>query len=290
MTAELTSYSGALTDSADLAAVTRTAPARTLSGWFRGRQEEQDRLIATVSRQTQEALESVRIVSNGAITVSGSSGTIPVTVENLGPAPVTVGLTLTGNPARLFTAEPVEPFRIEPGRRTSVEVPAEVNAAGPIPVTIEATTVKGAPFGVPGRLTVSSSAYANAARLLVQASLALLLITVIVHGVRRARRRSGTRPANQPAPLVPERARRVGIRRPGPGCRGPPWLSRRDRTPTSLSRTKVRTSCGSRSPPGSTAPSPPRPTTGPRPSTRIRASRARPRMWPPRRRPRRSAS
>ena len=75
---DLTSYAGALSEPSALPAVTRTAPTRVLSSWFRGRQDEQDELLRAVSRQTREVLRSVRIVSSGAvITVSGSSGAWP---------------------------------------------------------------------------------------------------------------------------------------------------------------------------------------------------------------------
>lgn len=185
----LTSYTEALADPDELPVVARTAPTRMLSGWLRGRDEQRRALSAAISEQVADALSSVQVVSNGSITVSGASGTIPVTVENLGASAVTVGLALTSSPAQLFTADPVPPFRIESGRRTSVEVAARVNSAGAIPVSIQITTADGDPFGVPGTLTVRSSAYANAARILVRVSLGLLLFTVLVHGVRRARGR-----------------------------------------------------------------------------------------------------
>ena len=129
------------------------------------------------------------MVSSGSITVSGASGTIPITIENAGPTEVTVGLELSSTPSQLFSAEPVEPFTIAPERRTSVEVTAQVAAAGPIPVTIQLLTAQGDAFGEPGLLVVESAAYANAARVLVQVALGALLLAVVVHGVRRARRR-----------------------------------------------------------------------------------------------------
>lgn len=189
------SYARALTNPEALPAVTRTAPSRTLSSYFRGRPDELDDLADRISDQLADLQRSVRVVSSGPVTVAGNSGTIPVTVENLGTEAVTVGLTLTATPAQVFTAEQIPPFRIDPGRRTSVEVRAEVNAAGPIPVTIQPTTTEGAPFGVPGELTVTSSAYARSAQILVQVSLALLLVMVVVHGIRRVRRSRAAREA-----------------------------------------------------------------------------------------------
>ena len=62
-------------------------------------------------------------------------------------------------------------------------------APGPIPVSVRLTTAEGDPFGQVAVLTVQSSAYANAARILVRGSLVALALAVGVHGLRRARRR-----------------------------------------------------------------------------------------------------
>jgi hypothetical protein len=186
--ADLREYAEVLTTPDEVPLAGRTAPSRGLAGWFRAHLEEGTALVARVDEQVRFIVESVRVVSSGSITVSGSSGTIPVTVENLGPLPVTVGLTMSSDPPQLFRADPIEPVRIDPQRRTSVEVTAQVAAAGPIPVTIQLTTPEGRPFGTPGELTVQSSAYADAARILVRVALVALLLAVVVHGVRRARR------------------------------------------------------------------------------------------------------
>jgi hypothetical protein len=194
----LRQYSGVVSDPAVIPEVTRTAPTRQLGAWFRTHPEARAELTALVDAQVDGLIESVQVVSSGSITVSGESGTIPITIENAGPTEVTVGLVLSTTPSQLFSAEPVEPFTIAPERRTSVEVTAQVAGSGPIPVTIQLVTAEGAPFGEPGLLIVESAAYANAARVLVQVALAALVLAVVVHGVRRARRRrsSGPGPAD----------------------------------------------------------------------------------------------
>jgi hypothetical protein len=189
----LTQYADVVTDTAVIPEVTRTAPTRQLGAWFRTHPEARTDLTTLVNSQVRGVTDSVRVVSSGSITVSGASGTIPITIENAGPTEVTVGLELRSTPPQLFSAEPVEPFTIAPARRTSLEVTAQVAAAGPIPVTIQLTTSQGDPFGEPGLLVVESAAYANAARVLVQVALGALLLAVVVHGVRRARRRRRSR-------------------------------------------------------------------------------------------------
>jgi hypothetical protein len=195
----VTEYSAVLTDPDDLPEAASTAPSRGMSSWFRDDPVAGALLADTVTTQLNKALLSVRVVSSGSISVSGPSGTIPVTVENGGPEQVTVGLTMTSDPPHLFSADPVDAFPVDPGQRRSLEVPAQVAAAGPMEVTVHLTTADGTPFGRTGVLTVQSSAYANAARILVRAALIALALAVIVHGVRRARRmRRANRTVNQP--------------------------------------------------------------------------------------------
>jgi hypothetical protein len=186
---DLVGYAEVVSDAQIIPEVTRTAPTRQLGAWFRAHPDVRTELTALVDEQVAGLIGSVRVVSSGSITVSGASGTIPITVENSGPSEVTVGLQRSATPPQLFSAEPVEPFTIAPERRTSVEVTAQVAAAGPIPVAIQLVTARGDAFGEPGLLIVESAAYANAARVLVQLALAALVLAVVVHGVRRARRR-----------------------------------------------------------------------------------------------------
>ncbi|MDH3959592.1 MAG: DUF6049 family protein, partial [Actinomycetota bacterium] len=201
---DLREYAGVVPDPTSIPPVTQTAPTRLLGSWFRDRPEPRAALTALVDRQTEALIESVRVVSSGSITISGASGTIPITVENNGPTAVTIGLELTSTPTQLFTADPIEPFVIAPERRTSVDVTAQVAAAGPIPVTIQMVTAEGEAFGVPGELVVESAAYANAARVLVQAALGGLLLAVLVHGIRRARRRRSVPRAAAPRSETPD--------------------------------------------------------------------------------------
>ncbi len=184
----MTQYSQVLSADTDLPATTAHAPIRQLSAWFRERPEQRDALRRLVDDEVSAALGSVTVVSSGSITVSGASGTIPITVENAGELPVTVSLRLTSDPPVLFRADPVEAFDVAPARRTSVEVIAQLGAAGTIPVSIQLVTAAGDPFGPPAMLTVRPSAFANAARVLVQVALAGLALAVAVHGIRRARR------------------------------------------------------------------------------------------------------
>ncbi|MGV1004415.1 MAG: DUF6049 family protein [Candidatus Nanopelagicales bacterium] len=187
----VTSYRRLVTNPDDVPLSLQQAPGRQLSAWLRGAAETRDRLATLVGNQVRTVTESVDVISSGAVTISGSAGTIPVTVSNQGDLPVTVGLVLSSNPPILFQADPVAPFEIAAGKRTSVEVPAKVAGSSSIAVEIQLVTATGTPIGESTQLLVKSAAYAQAARLIVQSSLVLLVVAVLVHGVRRARRMSG---------------------------------------------------------------------------------------------------
>ncbi len=190
-------YSRVLSDPDDMPADASRAPTRAMGGYFRTNTQVAGQLIEAIDAQVDDFLRSIKVISSGSVTVSGTSGTIPVTIENAGPLPVTVGLTLTSTPAQLFLADPLPPVRIDAGRRTSLEVTAQVASGGPIQVDITIVDAAGEPFGKPAVLVVESAAYAGAARVLVRASLAFLVIAVVVHAVRRARRTGGKGSGNR---------------------------------------------------------------------------------------------
>lgn len=186
----VTSYRAMVSDSDEVPLAMQQAPTRQLSAFLRTRPTPRASMASLVSGQVAAAVDSVRVVSSGSITISGESGTIPVTVSNDGVSEVTVGLEFNSNPPQLFHAEPVAPFQIEPGKLTSIEVRATVAGAANVPVAIQLVAKNGRPVGEPTILVVRSAAYARVARVIVQLSLVLLVGAVAVHGVRRARRAS----------------------------------------------------------------------------------------------------
>lgn len=185
---DLATYGRVTTRPNDAPAAAALAPSRQLGSYFRARKSARRQLQRTATDQINDIVDSVSVVSSGSITVSGSSGTIPITVQNDGPSSVTVGLSFSSVPPQVFTAGPVAPFEISPGRRTSVEVSADVTGGGRIPVSIQLVTRDGKAYGEPAQLVVQSSAYASATRILVRVALTLLVLAVVVHGIRRVRR------------------------------------------------------------------------------------------------------
>jgi hypothetical protein len=172
---------------------------RAGSLWWRSSRRTGEALLASTTARIAAASSKVRIVTRGSVNLPGESGVIPVTIANDLDVPVTVGLSVTGDPAIRLTAEPISPITISPGRKASVEVPARVAGSGPVTAVVQLTTTAGAPYGAPVRLQVGSAAYARAAAWVVAAAFGLLVLFVAVNGVRRIRAARARHSAPQPS-------------------------------------------------------------------------------------------
>ncbi len=160
---------------------------RSGSIWWRSSRRTGEALLARTAAVIATESAKVRIVTRGSVNLPGESGVIPVTIANDLAVPVTVGLSATGDPAVRFTAEPVTPVTIAPGRKASIEMQARVVGSGPVTAVLQLTTTAGAAYGAPVRLQVGSAAYARAAAWVVGAAFGVLVLLVLVNGVRRIR-------------------------------------------------------------------------------------------------------
>jgi len=197
----LQSLAGVLQDPVSLVESVSMALLRAAStGWREQRNVGEQLLRRTTSRVSGD-IDAVRILSRNTITLSGESGSIPITIANdLGQA-ITVQLGVTATPAARLTVEPIAPVVIEPGRKMSLEVRAKVIGGGPVPVTLQLRTAEGEAFGPPVTVELRSTAYARAATWVVVGALGVIAIFVVVGIIRRVRR--GTSPP-APASTSPE--------------------------------------------------------------------------------------
>jgi len=184
----------------------RQALARAGSLWFRSDEVTGARITAGVDARAARALEGVRIVSRGTVTLPGETGVIPVSIANDLTSPVTVSLLLRATPSVRLTAAPVPPLTIEPGSTALVEVPAQVSGSEPVEVSVYLTSSSGVAFGEPSTLNVGSSAYSRAAAWVVGLAFAALVLMLLVNALRRlraARARALSRPEPEVGPLPP---------------------------------------------------------------------------------------
>ncbi len=149
------------------------------------------RVLATVTA-TQD---KVHLVGGGALTLSGQSGRIPVTVANDLDQPVTVRVRLTAIPAvRLKLNEP-DVVTIGPGQRQTIEVAADAAGNGSVEVAAVLTTPGGAPYGAAMTFRVQVTGLGAVASAVVGGALALLAVALVIRisrAVRQGRRPGST--------------------------------------------------------------------------------------------------
>ncbi|TAK70327.1 MAG: hypothetical protein EPO13_05145 [Actinomycetota bacterium] len=194
--ARLGAFGEVVTDPVGLTDPYAAALLRTGSAAWREEPRNGQALLRTVSDQLAEQVGRVRVISKGPYTLSSETGVVPVTIANDLDQPVTVGVTMTGQPAARLSISPVEPVTIAPGRASTLEVTTHVVGSGPVPVSVRLTTAAGVAYSEPVEIEVRSTAYAQAARWVVGAAVAALAVLVAVNLVRRVR--AGRRTAAAP--------------------------------------------------------------------------------------------
>lgn len=160
---------------------------RSSSSTWRDRLDTGRRLIATIDAQIAARTQQVHVLSSGTVTFSGDSGRIPVTIANDSTSEVTVGLALNGIPRARLVSSPQVRIAVEPGHKVSVEVEARVVGGEPLTVEVQLLTPAGTDYGVPARISLTSTAYARAAAGVMVAAFAGIAIFVFVGIVRRIR-------------------------------------------------------------------------------------------------------
>ena len=145
-------------------------------------------LVTSIRRELAARTDAVHVLSRGSIVFSGDVGAVPVTIENDLDSAVTVGVQLIGEPAARLSSAPLEGIRIEAGHRVSVDLDARVIGGDPLTARVQLLTPEGERYGMPSRVTLSSTAYARAASWVVIAAFIAIAVFVVVGVVRRIRK------------------------------------------------------------------------------------------------------
>ncbi len=172
---------------------------RTTSGAWRIDRDGGTALLNSIDKELSNEMGLVRVLSGGVKNFSSETGEIPITISNDLPVPVTVGMTLTGDPPIRLSAQPFGPITIPANRKISTQITAQVRGNGELPVKVQLTTRTGTPYGSPSEVTLRSSAYANAATWVVAIAFVLLTGLLVANSIRRRRERK-----NQADPIEGE--------------------------------------------------------------------------------------
>ena len=132
--------------------------------------------------------DKVRVIGRSLVTLSGSRGTIPITVSNGLPQAVRVRPTISPLvPGRLRARSP-ELLTIAAGRKATVRIPAEAGANGITRVVVELRDAAGNPYGPPTYLRVNVTNYGSVGLIVVLGGGGLLFAVAIVRNIRRVQR------------------------------------------------------------------------------------------------------
>lgn len=186
--ADLEAFGSVIDDPTGLVQPFSEALLRAESAAWRTEPDVGAALLADTSRALDQETDRVRVLSKGQVTLSGDTGSVPVTIANDLDRSVTVGLTLRGQPGLRLAAQPLAGIRIEPGRFASVEVDVRVVGGDPLPVEVQLLSPEGLDYGRPARITVASTAYARAAAWVVAAAFVAIAVFVVVGVTRRIRK------------------------------------------------------------------------------------------------------
>lgn len=170
---------------------------RAVSTSWRGRPLEAQQYRDTVRDYLRSLTGEVQLITKSAVTLSGRSATIPVTVQNKlvqGVEHLELRLT-SGNAARLELndggAVAQQPVKIAGGHSQSVKFDASANANGQAQVTARLFTRDGTPYGEEMTFTVKVSEITPTVLLVIAGGLLLLVLAGIRMYTQRKRAAAG---------------------------------------------------------------------------------------------------
>jgi hypothetical protein len=148
-------------------------------------------LLGTVQR----TMARVHIASHAdsLVTLTSHSGIVPVTVTNDLDTPVTIVVEIDPDQHLVVKSGRVEQT-VAAHRQVPIDVRASAQTSGVFRLTVRLATTSGRHYGSPVPLRVRSTAYGSTALLITGGATAVLLLTVVVRLVRRARAARRTAP------------------------------------------------------------------------------------------------
>ncbi|WP_184491210.1 DUF6049 family protein [Streptomyces sp. I6] len=166
---------------------------REMSTSWRGKAGVAAQYRNGVQSYLKDLTTEVRLIQKSALTLSGRSATIPVTVQNkLVQGVDNLVLRLkSSNPTRLklddgsVVAE--QPIKIDGGHSQSVKFAADANANGPVQVTAQLYTEDGKLYGGPMTFTVKASEITPTVMLVIAGGVLLLVLAGVRMYTQRKR-------------------------------------------------------------------------------------------------------
>jgi hypothetical protein len=121
------------------------------------------------------------------VTLSSTSGTIPVTVDNGLDQPVVLGIDVVPSVATRLRVEPVKPVTIGAHRKQTFEIAAQATANGITRVDVQLVTQAGTRYGPVVPLRVNATNYGRVGLIVVIAAAAVLFVAAALRNIQRYR-------------------------------------------------------------------------------------------------------
>lgn len=149
-----------------------------------GARSQRESLLSTVQR----TMARVHIASHAdsLVTLTSHSGIVPVTVTNDLDTPVTIVVEIDPDQHLVVKSGRVEQT-VAAHRQVPIDVRASAQTSGVFRLTVRLATKSGRHYGSAVPLRVRSTAYGSTALLITGGATAVLLLTVVVRLIRRAR-------------------------------------------------------------------------------------------------------
>jgi hypothetical protein len=148
-------------------------------------------LVRKLSKFMSGEEHQIRIIAAPQVAMGGSSGPVPVSIQNGSHHAVQVRLKagvvdVPDRPSQLSIGNFQNPITVQPQQAVTIRLP--VSSAPTVPTAIQLTlaTANGKPLSLPmTSLTVKSTSYGRAILFLVGAAIGVLVLTSVFRGVRR---------------------------------------------------------------------------------------------------------
>ena len=177
------------------------------SAWSGSGQAQGLDLLGQADAYMQSQEHAVAIIPSSEITLGGSRGSVPVSIDNRMPVAIQVRLQATVPATRGLTAsarlsigpKQAQPVSIGPGQKQTVRLQVHAHSAGVTTIHLRLLTPQGVPFpGSDRTLKVRASAFGTLALVIVAVALGVLVITIVARVLRRGLR------AGRPGSVVVE--------------------------------------------------------------------------------------
>ena len=199
------SFTSMLVDDAAISFADAAAP-RAASSWWRGDTHGFDEFIAPQAEAMQRLWsgESVELMAQRSVIMSGQSGSFPMTVTNHLDQPIRVTLTFESFQPQRLSIPPMTDIIVPARQGFTVNVHPHAVGNGPVRISSQVTAPGGTPVSKRVWLTVEATNFGRVGWIIVVASGIVLVATsaLRIRQVRRERAMARHAAPDEPPPVV----------------------------------------------------------------------------------------